>query len=152
VLCDVYASHFEPMSTKLNPILFPLAGTPVLAYTLEFLERGGVEDIILVCSMLSSQVQKYIEGSRWGEPRYPVKVKVVSLATASSTGEALREIDRLGLVKSDFVLVRGGVLSNLPLPSIVEEHRKRRDENPEKMLMTMVTMQTDTQSAFDIKR
>jgi translation initiation factor eIF-2B subunit epsilon len=74
------------------------------------------------------------------------------LAAAGSVGEALREIDRLRLVKSDFVLVRGGVLSNLPLPSIVEQHRKMREENPDKMLMTMVTMQTENHSAFDSKR
>jgi len=61
VLCDVDSNRFEPLSKERHPILFPLAGTPILAYTLEFLERGGVEEIILICSTLVSQVRSYLE-------------------------------------------------------------------------------------------
>jgi hypothetical protein len=64
----------------------------------------------------------------------------------------MREIDRLGLVKSDFVLIRGGILSNLPLLSIVEEHRRRREEDKGGMLMTIVTLATDTRTAFSSRR
>jgi translation initiation factor eIF-2B subunit epsilon len=136
----------------LHPILFPLAGTSILAYTLEFLERGGINEIILVCSRLSAQIEDYLISSRWGEKGYPVKVQVVVTPTIRSTGDALREIDRLGIAKSDFVLVRGGVLSNLPLPSVIEEHRQRREEDKDGMLMTIVTMPTETHTAFSDKR
>ena len=61
VLCDADASRFKPLTKETHPILFPLAGTPLLAYTLEFLERGGVEDIILICSTLPTQVTSYIQ-------------------------------------------------------------------------------------------
>lgn len=111
-----------------------------------------MEDIIVVCATHSAQIQSYLASSRWGEARYPVKVRVVTVASAGSVGDALREIDRLGLVKADFVLIRGGVLSNLPLPSIVEEHRKRKESDKDVMLMTMVLMQTDNGSAFNHRR
>jgi translation initiation factor eIF-2B subunit epsilon len=152
VICDDGSTRFEPLNNDIHPILFPLAGTPVLAFTLEFLERGGVEDIIVVCATHSTQIQSYLASSRWGETRYPVKVRVVTVASAGSVGDALREVDRLGLVKADFVLIRGGVLSNLPLSSIVEEHRKRKETDKDVMLMTMVLMQTDNESAFNSRR
>ena len=64
----------------------------------------------------------------------------------------MRELDRRGLVKGDFVLIRGGVLSNLALPSIVEEHRKRRESDKDAMLMSMVLMQTETHTAISGRR
>jgi translation initiation factor eIF-2B subunit epsilon len=136
----------------MNPILFPLAGTPILAYTLEFLERGGVEDIILICSRQTNQLKSYLASSRWGEVGYPVKVRLVTAVAARSTGDALREVDRLGLIKADFVLIRGGLLSNLPLPSIMEEHRRRKEDDKDALLMTIVLMQTDTHAAFSHRR
>ena len=64
----------------------------------------------------------------------------------------MRELDRRNLVKGDFVLLRGGVVSNLPLPSIVEEHQKRRESDKDAMLMSMVLMQTETHTAFSGRR
>jgi translation initiation factor eIF-2B subunit epsilon len=136
----------------IHPILVPLAGTPLLEYTLEFLERGGVEDIILVTSVLTDQIRSYVVSSRWGERGYPVRVRVVGMAAVRSVGDALREIDRQGLVKSDFVLVRGGVLTNLPLPSVVEEHRRMRDLDKDKLLMTMVNIQMNVNPSLSNKR
>ena len=137
---------------ELHPILIPLAGTPVLEYTLEFLERGGVEDIILVTSTLPHLLRTYLESSRWGERDYPVRVRVVSMAILRSEGDALREIDRQGLVKSDFVLIRGGVLTNLHLPFMVEEHRRIQALDKHKLLMTMVNSQVNTNNAFGSQR
>jgi len=152
VLCDLECSFRVPLSTELHPILIPLAGTPLLEYTLEFLERGGVEDIILVTSTLTEQVRSYLLSSRWGERGYPVRVRVVGMAAVRSVGDALREVDRLGLVKSDFVLVRGGVLTNLSLLSVVEEHRRMRDLDRDKLLMTMVNIQMNANTSLSSKR
>ena len=152
MLCDIDKAQFEPLSHHTHPILFPLAGNPILAYTLEFLERGGVEDIILICSSHPEQVEAYLQSSRWRAKGYPVKVRVVAAKSANTVGDALREVDRRNLVNTDFVLVRGGVLSSLPLLSIVEEHRKRREVDKDAMLMTMIMMQADSNSAFNPKR
>lgn len=81
-----------------------------------------------------------------------MRVRVVGMAAVRSVGDALREIDRQGLVKSDFVLVRGGVVTNLPLPSVVEEHRRMRDADKDKLLMTMVNIQNNANPSLSIKR
>lgn len=152
VVCDNYSAALKPLSNDIHPILLPLAGTPILGYTLEFLERGGVEDIILICSSFPTQIRSYIASSRWGENGYPVKVRIVVAAAATSSGDALREIDRLNLVSSDFVLCQGGVLCTLPLPSILEEHRRVKQLDKDQLLMTLVTMQTEANAAFSPRR
>ena len=141
----------EPLTHSVHPILLPVSGTPILAYTLEFLERGGVEEIFVLTSS-PLEIQAYIESSRWGEKGYPIKLRTISVPQARSTGDFMRELDRRNLVKGDFVLLRGGVVSNLPLPSIVEEHQKRRESDKDAMLMSMVLMQTETHTAFSGRR
>lgn len=151
-MCDIDSDKFSPLDRDLKPILLPIAGTPILAYTLELLERAGVEDIILLCSRQTAELQSYLASTRWGATGYHIKVRVVTAAAAHSTGDALREIDRLGLVKADFVLIRGGILSNLPLQFMVEEHRRRKEDDGDELLMTIVLMQSDTKTAFSSRR
>jgi len=38
-------------------------------------------------------------------------------------GDALRDIDAKSLIRSDFILIYGDVVSNIKLQPIVEEHK-----------------------------
>ena len=40
-----------------------------------------------------------------------------------SSGDALREVDQLGLIKSHFILVTGDVVSNFQLKTVIDAHR-----------------------------
>lgn len=40
--------------------LLPLANTPLIEYTLEFLASAGVQDILLYCGLHTEQVENYI--------------------------------------------------------------------------------------------
>lgn len=54
-----------------------------------------------------------------------------------SVGDALRELDSKQLITSDFILVSGDVVSNVPLNEVLKEHRKRREDD-KNAIMTMV--------------
>lgn len=41
--------------------LLPLANTPLIEYTLEFLANAGVEDVFLYGGLHSDQLEKYIK-------------------------------------------------------------------------------------------
>jgi translation initiation factor eIF-2B subunit epsilon len=150
VICDIEPKSLLSSADD-HPILIRLAGTPFLGYTLELLEQGGVEEITLITSR-ASQIQHYINSSRWGEPDCPVNVSVVSAPMARSTGDFMREIDRRGLAKDDFVLVRGAVLSSLPLMDMVDAHRRQKDREKDRMLLTMLLLETPSHQAFDPAR
>lgn len=62
------------------------------------------------------------------------------MSTACKTaGEALREIDLKDIIKGDFVLVSGDVVSNMDLGAALEAHKARRDRD-KNALMTMVRL------------
>ena len=50
-------------------------------------------------------------------------VQTITADTCYSMGDALRDIDAKNLIRSDFILMYGDVVSNIKLQSIVEEHK-----------------------------
>lgn len=66
-------------------------------------------------------------------------VQVIVSTACKTAGEALREIDIKDIIKSDFVLVSGDVVSNMDLGAALEAHKARRDKD-KNALMTMVRL------------
>ena len=60
--------------------------------------------------------------------------------SAISVGDVLRDLDAKQLIKSDFILVSGDVVSNLDLSGALAVHKKRRVVNKD-AIMTMVLRQ-----------
>jgi translation initiation factor eIF-2B subunit epsilon len=65
--------------------------------------------------------------------------QVIVSTNCKSAGEALREIDVKDMIKSDFVLVSGDVVSNMDLCAAMRAHRARRDKD-KNAIMTLVHM------------
>ena len=51
------------------------------------------------------------------------EVNVVVSDSCFSFGDALREIDAKGLIRSDFVLVNTSIIANIPLKDIIQKHK-----------------------------
>lgn len=58
--------------------------------------------------------------------------------TSVSAGDAIRELDAKQLIRTDFVLISGDVVSTIDIQKIVDEHKERRKTNKD-AIMTMVT-------------
>jgi translation initiation factor eIF-2B subunit epsilon len=74
-------------------------------------------------------LQAYIESKSWSPS---LTVTCISSSSCLSAGDALREIDSMGVVRSDpFILISGDVVSNMNLSAAIAFHkeRKRVDNN-----------------------
>jgi len=56
---------------------------------------------------------------------------------ATSVGDALREVDKSGLVTNDFVLITADVVSNADLTDVIQKHKERKASDKQ-MAMTVV--------------
>ncbi|KAL8696135.1 MAG: hypothetical protein Q9224_002953 [Gallowayella concinna] len=117
--------------------LLPLANTPVIEYTLEFLARAGVEDIFIYCGSHSEQVEEYIDTSRWKLSTSPFKNLILFKSDAASVGDAMRDLDSRALITGDFLLVSGDLVSNIAIEPALARHRGRREKD-KNAIMTMV--------------
>ncbi|KAJ5086888.1 hypothetical protein NUU61_008195 [Penicillium alfredii] len=137
VLADTFETRFEPFTLDKPRCLLPLANTPLIEYTLEFLANAGVEEIFLYGGAHSDQLEKYINASKWRAPSSPFKQLNFLKSTSTSVGDVMRDLDGKHLITGDFILVSGDVISNLPIESALAKHRARREAD-KNAIMTMV--------------
>jgi hypothetical protein len=96
------------------------------------------------CCAHADQVVRHLEASKWGKPGGMRVLPVVS-TNCLSAGEALRSIDQKDLVKGDFLLVSGDVVSNMDVGAALQEHRRRREKDANAILtMVMPSALSDT--------
>lgn len=117
--------------------MLPLANTPLIEYTFEFLANAGVEEIFVYCGAHREQVEDYITRSKWSARSSPFSKLELIQSTSHSIGDAMRDLDSRSLLTGDFLMVYGDVVSNLPLESALVAHRARRAKD-KNAIMTMV--------------
>lgn len=66
-----------------------------------------------------------------------MKVETLISRETMSVGDALRELDARQVITSDFILISGDVVSNLPIRDTFDAHRRRR-ETEKNAIMTMI--------------
>ncbi|KAJ5637911.1 translation initiation factor eIF-2B subunit epsilon [Penicillium lividum] len=137
VLADTFEPRFEPFTLNKPRCLLPLANTPIIEYTLEFLANAGVEEVFLYAGAHSDILEKYINASKWRAASSPFKQFTFLKSTSASVGDVMRDLDGKHLITGDFIVVSGDVISNLPIEGALSKHRARRatDKNA---IMTMV--------------
>lgn len=137
VMSDSYQNRFMPLTLETPRCLLPLANTPLIEYTLEFLATAGVHEIYVIGSAHADQIEEYLANSKWMLPSSPFKVQVFKSPESQSVGDAMRDLDQKGLITSDFLLISGDIVSNIDFKSVLSAHRERKikDKNS---IMTMV--------------
>ncbi|KZV47254.1 translation initiation factor eIF-2B subunit epsilon [Dorcoceras hygrometricum] len=140
LLADSFATLFRPITLERPKVLLPLVNSPMIDYTLAWLESAGVEEVFVFCCAHSKQVIEYLENSNWfGKPNF--SVATIESHNAISAGDALRLIYERHVIQGDFVLVTGDTVSSMSLTQVLQEHkeRRRKDSNA---VMTMVIKQS----------
>ena len=116
VLADSFASNFRPITFEMPKVLHATRQCANDEYTLEFLAAGGVQEIYIFCCAHADEVERYVVDSELAASArngHAACAQVTGKCT--SAGDALREMDALGVIRIDFVLVPGDVIANLSL-------------------------------------
>eukprot|EP00808_Paulinella_micropora_P021099 g72567.t1 len=137
ILADSYQTRFRPISLEKPKVLMPLVNIPMLEYTLEFLAAGGANEILVLCSAHCEQIEAYVKASSWIRKAPQLLVRIIVSEDSYSVGAALRHLDTLDLIKGDFVLVSGDIISTIKLPDVLKAHRERVNRD-KRHIMTCV--------------
>ncbi|KAF3806010.1 putative translation initiation factor eIF-2B subunit epsilon [Colletotrichum gloeosporioides] len=130
VIADSFQDRFAPFSVEKPRCLLPLANTPLIEYTLEFLAMNGVQEVYIYCGSHSEQIENYINTSRWSplSIRTPfTSLQFIRVSDARSVGDFLRDLDGRGIMDGDFILVHGDVVSNISLDAALKSHKARKE-------------------------
>ncbi|EOD10984.1 hypothetical protein EMIHUDRAFT_459808 [Emiliania huxleyi CCMP1516] len=139
VLADSFAQAFRPVSYQVPKALMPLVNVPMIEYTLEFLAASGVQEIFVFCCAHAEQVISYVRDSQLELRLASVRLHVLAAKSPCfSAGDALREVEALGVITSDFVLCHADVVSNLELGSVIAAHKARRESDRDAVMTTVL--------------
>lgn len=87
---------------------------------------------------MASKIKEHLLKSKWCRPTSPNTVHIITSELYRSLGDVLRDVDAKSLVRSDFVLVYGDVVSNFDVSQALQEHRHRRKMEKNISVMTMI--------------
>ncbi|EOD48063.1 putative translation initiation factor eif-2b epsilon protein [Neofusicoccum parvum UCRNP2] len=105
ILADPFETRFTPLTLERPRCLLPLANTPLIEYTFEFLANAGVEEVFVYCGAHTDLVEEYIQNSKWYSLSSSFS-KVELVRSASYTiGDAMRDLDQRGFLVGDFLIV-----------------------------------------------
>ncbi|KAI3967405.1 hypothetical protein MKW92_013068 [Papaver armeniacum] len=122
---DFAAEKFQPISLERPKVLFPLVHNPMIDYTLAWLRSSHVKQVYVVCCSHSKQVIEYLEKSGWlSVPEF--NVEILGNRGCVSVGDALRFVYQCDVIRGDFVLVSGDIVTNMNLTQALKEHRDRK--------------------------
>ncbi|PWA43769.1 Armadillo-type fold [Artemisia annua] len=140
LLADSFTTKFRPITLECPKVLLPLVNTPMIDYTLAWLESADIEEVFVFCCSHSKQIISYLNSSNWlNQPHF--SVKTIESHNCISAGDALRLIYERNVITGDFILVSGDTVSNMSLTQALHEHKERRRKD-NFAVMTMVVKQS----------
>jgi translation initiation factor eIF-2B subunit epsilon len=139
ILADSFQIKFRPITLEQPKVLLPVANSAMLDYALEFLISGGVREIFIFCCSHAELINNYLNQSKWTQHSHShnYSIRCINSNNCFSAGDALRHLDSLDIIKGDFVLLSGDVISNIKLESVIKLH-KQRVQQDKRNIMTCV--------------
>jgi translation initiation factor eIF-2B subunit gamma len=100
--------------------MLPIGNRPLLAYQIDYLERNGVNKIMVVLEKrYLAKVEKYMN-TYFRPSREGTEVELIALSDEEESGNVLKLL-RDRIVK-DFVVLSGDVLVDVPLETMIDSH------------------------------
>lgn len=121
VLCAGYGARLGDLTREIPKPMLPLAGEPLLAYTLRYLAHFGFRDIAINLHFRPEVITEFLgDGSRFGV-RLHYSYEPVRLGTAG----AIRNLQAYFSDVDDLLVMYGDLLVDVDLHDMAEFHRTR---------------------------
>ncbi|KAK7087017.1 hypothetical protein SK128_001516 [Halocaridina rubra] len=139
LLAECPQDYGSPIMQDLPKVLVPLVNTPLLDYSLDWLERSGIDEVIVYCRTHphSDAIRQHCRDFTKRRGDQSMRVCVVASEDCHSMGDAMRDLYAKSLLKGDFFLMYGDVIGNLDLQGLMMRHKDRRTSD-KKIIMSLV--------------
>lgn len=118
ILCGGLGERLRPYTEKIPKVMLKLKGKPILENVISYIKKYGVNDFVFLCGYKSEEIKNYFgDGKKFGVTiTYSVEKEKLGTAGAVNNAKAL--------IKDDFILVNGDVITDFPLDKLIKEFRK----------------------------
>lgn len=121
VLSGGFATRLRPISYVLPKLLFPVAGKPMIYWTLDLLQKCGIDEVVLAVNYLANPLRAAV-----GEKYKSIKISYSLENTPLGTGGPIKLAARKLKSKDTFIAMNGDILANIDLKRMLARHRKSK--------------------------
>jgi len=126
-------TRLRPLTLEVPKVLLPIAGVPLICYTLAWLKRHGISGVVINLHHLGEKIREFLgDGSRFG-----LEIVYSPEEILLGTAGGVKKMERLLAAKSQapnpqspaanlFVVVYGDVLTDLDLSAMISFHRAKK--------------------------
>src|SRR3954470_17857219 len=118
ILAGGEGTRLRPLTSTVPKPVVPLVDRPFITYMLEWLQRHGVDDVVMSCGYMASGVRNVLgDGSQLG-----LRIRYVEEPRPLGTGGAVKFAQPL--LDERFLMLNGDVLSDLDLTAQIAQHER----------------------------
>jgi mannose-1-phosphate guanylyltransferase len=118
ILVGGEGTRLRPLTVTVPKPVLPLVDRPFLVYMLEWLQRHGVDDVVMSCGFLATSVRNVLgDGSQLG-----LRLRFVEEPEPRGTAGALKYAEEL--LDERFLMLNGDVLTDIDLTSQIAQHEQ----------------------------
>jgi mannose-1-phosphate guanylyltransferase len=116
ILVGGEGTRLRPLTSTVPKPVVPLVDRPFIVYMLEWLQRHGVDDVILSCGFLATSVRNVLgDGSQLG-----IRLRFVEEPEPRGTAGALKYAE--SFLDERFLMLNGDVLTDIDLTAQIAQH------------------------------
>lgn len=123
IMAAGFGTRLQPLTHCTPKCLVPVAGLPLLEYTLRSLEACHIEQILINTHHLAEKVQEYLE-----KRDSKAEIKVLYEAEIMGTGGTLLEARNYLDAQDQLLVMNADILSCYPLQRVLEADRKGKGQ------------------------
>ena len=121
VLAGGYATRLRPISYVIPKLLFPVAGKPMIYWTLDRLERFQVDEVVLAVNYLAEDLRKVV-GDEYRGMRIKYSLETMPLGTAGP----IKLASKMTRLNKTFIAMNGDIITNLDLDEMLQHHKSSK--------------------------
>jgi len=121
IIAGGFGTRLRPLSCTRPKHLFPIAGKPLLDWTLDRLSKNGVTEIVFAVNYLS---EAFVE--HCGKSAYGMKIHYSFESKPLGTGGCLKNAEKVIGRSENFLLLNGDIVSNVNYAQLMRQHIRNR--------------------------
>ena len=116
ILAGGRGKRLKPLTDKIPKPLITINKTPLIEWSIKYLKKFGINDIIVCSGYKANQIEKFLKLKKNFGCNIEYSVEKTPLGTGGAIKKAAKELD-----EKSFVVINGDVVTNINLKKILQK-------------------------------
>ncbi|MDP6857486.1 MAG: nucleotidyltransferase family protein [Candidatus Nitrosopelagicus sp.] len=116
ILAGGRGKRLRPLTDKIPKSLIPINKKPLIQYTINYLKKFGIDEIIICSGYKSKQIQNFLKKKKNFGCKIEYSVEKNPLGTAGAIRNAIKNLS-----DESFLVINGDIITNIDLKKILKK-------------------------------